>query len=178
MSSRWLERVWEECICFYILPRLHMFEFVLSYSGTATGDSWEGTFLKDRSSVFLSTASLEQFHRSADSSSECSICTVAKFTAFSLPTQGCCTIVFFIPTHLGLPWKLTPSDSSVLCWWTGFSQTVIEQGLLLTLLVNHVWLLWDTCWMGEKSSSSSRQRLEIKRRRVHLPPTQVQKVEF
>lgn len=73
MSSRRLERVWEELICFYILPRLHLFEFVLSCSGTDTGGSWEGTFLKGRSSVILSTASLEQFHRSADSSTGCSI---------------------------------------------------------------------------------------------------------
>ena len=65
--------MWGELICFYILPRLHVFEFVLSCSGTATGGSREGAFLKGRSSVFLSTASLEQFHRSADSSTGCSI---------------------------------------------------------------------------------------------------------
>ena len=68
-------RVWEELKIKYQSAstfsscRLHMFEFVLSYSGTATGNSGEDTFLKDRSSIFLSTESLEQFHRSADLSS-------------------------------------------------------------------------------------------------------------
>ena len=55
-----------------------MFEFVLSCGGTAAGNSGESTFLKDRSSIFLSTESLEQFHRSADLLQHG--CSVAKFT--------------------------------------------------------------------------------------------------
>ena len=158
-----------------------MFEFVLSCGGTATGNSGEGTFLKDRSSIFLSTESLEQFHRSADLSSAWMFSLLqwpSSHAVFSSPTQGCCSIVCSIPTHLSLPWGSIPSDSSVLCWWTGFSQTVTNQGVLLTLLVDHMWLPWDTCWMGEKSSNSSRQNLEIKRRQLHLPPAQIQNVEF
>ena len=101
MSSRWLERVWEELICFYILPRLHMFEFVLSYSGTATGDSWEGTFLKDRSSVFLPTASLEQFHRSADSSTGCSICYSGQVHSIIFTHSGLLHYSFLHPNTSG-----------------------------------------------------------------------------